>query len=1033
MPHRRKNKRTLPTGKSEQRVCAAVASKSSKTGQVASGLQVLQTYAGAMGSFTLNIPRFYVLPRQQPCGFSSYVFSDTQKIRAFEHMVCQTSLSMGQAHYWRVCMMNQLLLEDWLTSLCPRLDGVLDLSAYDFLLSVMTEPRGQLMPCFFRDNYLQRISETSVARWRLGRFMPMDEGLERELIWHVPKEVHLPGVWPSSGQNVHILAAPFWVSSHFSLKYRASMPVLYEGKGAYAMAWLDCMRGALVRSQYQDYLIQLVALAMQSYVDKYHMSEGGQGVCGATLILSGVPSFALLEWVQGRCKSRAGFESKQLQAGHAFQYSHINDLEVLWAVPSSPSRYDAVDASCTNDLFIRLKDGACYILNSDNKSLDDQLAAVHRKRGSFFSVQAILTSALSSFSDAVCKRMPPRKEVVVDKSAHGRQKLLCYARCAENRYNANKRRLGRYGVVRFYEFFWNAWHRLLSPGGDMTKCFVKKDQLLKSVNTVAQSLMSPGYCEHRTLKANLGLIASHYRSITGSGVYFLPTANMLCNDARKGKKYNVLVEPLINLAKMDLSSFSKTLDDFDIQEGYFWKIQAGRFSCQHGLDGALKVVFAMQPDALASLFADCRVMGLSSQKKIWSTLWSSYVRFFVENCVLLMLQSATRDNVSRDKQQQEPRSPAMPKCTVDNFLQNMSAKLLNAVKEVHVQDGTSALTEINKIACCMQSFASNEVVLLQSADSASWFDPSFCKKQQQWFLLNDLLTLAPSALPPLLASRDKCWLKNKILVIATALSAANNHLGLSKSRHLPAACQALDEAKWWYDWSLSDLWGLQDVPLSDNSGAGQALRSMFAVKRCDDSVGGTSGLAAAGCAQLEDVLPFGCFYRVTLVTQQVVKCIYVLDAHDNLSLLRESNYSRNKRDFSHVQVAGGCPVSAAGEVYFRKENGSWRLFVINNGSGHYQPTAQSVLISKLRDCFSYVLGNVDGVHYSSYESLYKPIYAESQWLPVYKPSCKPGDHSASDLPVTTCSGAKQDILVSQLSLFSRTESSILTLVSGAFS
>jgi hypothetical protein len=87
------------------------------------------------------------------------------------------------------------------------------------------------------------------------------------------------------------------------------------------------------------------------------------------------------------------------------------------------------------------------------------------------------------------------------------------------------------------------------------------------------------------------------------------------------------------------------------------------------------------------------------------------------------------------------------------------------------------------------------------------------------------------------------------------------------------------------------------------------------------------------------------FINTSIITlPHVVKFIYVILPSLEVRIAEEKIFNSGIRP-AHSQLAKGAAVLAAGELIFRKanDNSEWQLDEINNGSGHYRPTASRTL------------------------------------------------------------------------------------------
>ena len=86
------------------------------------------------------------------------------------------------------------------------------------------------------------------------------------------------------------------------------------------------------------------------------------------------------------------------------------------------------------------------------------------------------------------------------------------------------------------------------------------------------------------------------------------------------------------------------------------------------------------------------------------------------------------------------------------------------------------------------------------------------------------------------------------------------------------------------------------------------------------------------------------FYNNFYTVPNVVKLIYVVNKDGKIKVANEPLSGDRSSRPTHSELSNGFGVKAAGELIFhRQPNGIWELKVINNGSGHYLPSAHETL------------------------------------------------------------------------------------------
>ena len=73
--------------------------------------------------------------------------------------------------------------------------------------------------------------------------------------------------------------------------------------------------------------------------------------------------------------------------------------------------------------------------------------------------------------------------------------------------------------------------------------------------------------------------------------------------------------------------------------------------------------------------------------------------------------------------------------------------------------------------------------------------------------------------------------------------------------------------------------------------------------------------------------------------QNLIKFIYIVDANGTVRVDEEKFRGKVTGRAAHSELAGGMNVYGAGELIFTKIDGRWQVSELNNGSGHYRPSA----------------------------------------------------------------------------------------------
>jgi len=117
-------------------------------------------------------------------------------------------------------------------------------------------------------------------------------------------------------------------------------------------------------------------------------------------------------------------------------------------------------------------------------------------------------------------------------------------------------------------------------------------------------------------------------------------------------------------------------------------------------------------------------------------------------------------------------------------------------------------------------------------------------------------------------------------------------------------------------------------------------------------------------------------YDAGISPHDVVKMIYAV-VNQEIRITHE--YFWKHKRLTHSELSNAQPVTAAGELIFRKVDGCWSLYIVNNGSGHYRPYPTSTLL--VVDVVKQLLANqnidVSDVHVCSCLKPLAPIYTDT--------------------------------------------------------
>ena len=153
--------------------------------------------------------------------------------------------------------------------------------------------------------------------------------------------------------------------------------------------------------------------------------------------------------------------------------------------------------------------------------------------------------------------------------------------------------------------------------------------------------------------------------------------------------------------------------------------------------------------------------------------------------------------------------------------------------------------------------------------------------------------------------------------------------------------------------------------------------------------------------RLRDDLTALLLFDVRLTQHDVVKFIYA-KVDGELRIMPEAmSHTKNKR-ITHSELSNAKNVTAAGELYFKKIDGQWSLYIINNGSGHYRPTQASTLavVDVVKKVLSEQKIDTSSVHVCNCLEPLAPIYVDTEFSDM----CFGDDQTDESSPNNVSSG-----------------------------
>ena len=197
------------------------------------------------------------------------------------------------------------------------------------------------------------------------------------LQWVTPKIIYLPGVGSVSGSGVKNIKIP--IISYFSAMQSSSK----ASGSAHYLVRVDLAKRPFFASTFTDDYVKNAMIALQSQIDNSRR-DGQVARLGATLLLSGCPSAALMAWL--------GFvkQDKKSPAG-----TICADIDIVYAVD-----FDV------NTVFLPMKLGRlshrlpCMELNRHASDLMERLFQAHHTKGVDFALENVLTAAVKQYDHA---------------------------------------------------------------------------------------------------------------------------------------------------------------------------------------------------------------------------------------------------------------------------------------------------------------------------------------------------------------------------------------------------------------------------------------------------------------------------------------------------------------------------------------------------------------------------------------------------------------------------------------------------------
>lgn len=545
----------------------------------------------------LQIPKMQVLQGAKPEKFSTYRYSKQPSIIEFEAQAKDPAKALH--------IITQLTIEYWLMSLGGVENNSNDSNFYRDALKIIAT--GKAEESFMQHkNELKKLYQQSIVGQFQRRFLKSSRDIEVDNVWQVPKEVYLPKGIPTAQRDITQVIAPFWISKDFGVTNRADI----SKPTNYAWAWVDCHAAPLHRSQYQDNLIKHIALAMQARIESDRLANPTvAAVQGGTLIISGIPSSELLDWIQCPIKPSSVDSATQNKHGDAQRFTTIADIEVLIAIPKPES---APNISTDREVLIPLKPGRHYALTCHNEKVyqgfDKRYAAAHSTRGVDLSIRHLLENTMRW----------------VAKDNNTQQLRL---KDASNKLRIKVRSKGRAKTLKkirssFWYYFKQACEPKTTP--EITNDIMQsQDAFFEACRNLTPSLRA-NQVNKKVIKDNYNILTQNHNE---RGI--MPSLSTLGRDLQQAKSYNVADE--VNSKKIAAADLHSSLDTLDGNE--FWVLEPV-------LRKQYNSTVTVQHQNLAQ-----PAKYIDERDK--SDKWSTYLQLYVENIVILMLQLIPDD---KDKQ-----------------------------------------------------------------------------------------------------------------------------------------------------------------------------------------------------------------------------------------------------------------------------------------------------------------------------------------------------------------------------------------------
>lgn len=811
----------------------------------------------------LYIPRTEVLNVAKPGGFTNYKDATKAAVTAFEAQASDTKKAL--------LILHQLTLEYWIASLYNKHPRKCKKTFYHKTLKYITN--GNSSSAWSREESLTYYCYKKSPVKRLHkRFFNNSSAKELEYVWQVPKEVYLPQGVPTGHQKNTQVTAPFWISKDFCVHSEQKNTLACAD---YAWAWVDCHASPLRLSDYQDNIIKHIALAMQTQVEHnptdnadntvYKIKQTSALVKGGTLIISGIPSSDLLDWIQCPIKPNTVDATTHDKYGDAQRFSAIEDIEVLIAIPRPKYPKSSSD---DQEVLIQLKPGRNYALVCNNdlvyKGFDKKCIDAHNTRGTNYSIVNLLKNAVEYTAEIKTKKKIT-KEITYEQA---RKLLLTKVSITDQ--NA--------ALEQIYNKFWENFNRACKPRKSKE---LSADILLTQHTFFTECARQ--FDKLRKCKYNKKVIKDNYNILCDQPQQgILPNLWTLAKDLHKAASYNVAEG--VNREKIAPHELHSKLDNLDGND--FWLLEPVLRKQNNGLATLQRQNLTQPP-----IYIDQREP---------NDKWKTYLQLYIENVVILMLQLIPDD-------------------------QDMQAKIWSKIQNETINIGTHGFSIANSV---INTIVEEMIVFLNQTEVTSPQEQSpffiLSKSERSWFMVCDLL--------------DSNFAKQRACVKRIL------------AQHKPISSKA-----WSKETDAKDIYQkLYDIELLSGWSMNHWLQQT-----------NNSPLTTHDSS-------FYC-YDVKLIKEGAVKCIYALDIYNNLHILHESMHGNN-RNYSHIQLTGGTPVHAAGEMYFRKQKGEWYLAIINNASGHYGPAKASVLTPELCAALTQLTDiNIQHVQYRGHSALEDPI------------------------------------------------------------